>query len=262
MKINKYGGVNTHDVYKFFAIMFMMMDHIGQYLLEGHTVLRMVGRIAMPIFATIYGYHFKDKIGWRLLPWAVALSAADFYVKGTVLPLNILFAFFFGSIFGIGLNKYKDSFKQLDLWLIFIFSLMLHVYFKLSLEYGCFVFWFMTCGYIFKHYKENKHNSLFVLGIFILYFVDQSFGIGLTKDLQTNSFYLPVLFVLTLLSLVALKKYRLESYSEISIPWMRGLVMFLGRYSLQIYVIHLGILRLVDYWMRWGDQWETVISGQ
>jgi len=59
-KLNKYGDLNTHDLFKFFAILFMVIDHIGCYLFDIKE-LRVIGRICIPIFATLYGYYFKNE---------------------------------------------------------------------------------------------------------------------------------------------------------------------------------------------------------
>ena len=65
-KLQKF-NLNTHDIWKLLALILMFIDHAGMYIFDNNLDFRLIGRLSFPIFAVIYGYHFKDKINTKLL---------------------------------------------------------------------------------------------------------------------------------------------------------------------------------------------------
>lgn len=54
---------NFYDYLKVFAIITMIIDHIGYYLFPEYSVFRLIGRIAFPIFLFLVG--FNQNYQWR-----------------------------------------------------------------------------------------------------------------------------------------------------------------------------------------------------
>jgi TraX protein len=91
----------AQDVLKLAAIISMVLDHIGALLLPDASVLRIIGRFAMPAFALLLGYNLAQRhvppkrlIGPLL---AFGLLAQPVYALASATAHgNILFAFALG----------------------------------------------------------------------------------------------------------------------------------------------------------------------
>jgi TraX protein len=91
----------AQDVLKLVAIISMVLDHIGALLLPDASVLRIIGRFAMPAFALLLGYNLAQRhvppkrlIGPLL---AFGLLAQPVYALASATAHgNILFAFALG----------------------------------------------------------------------------------------------------------------------------------------------------------------------
>ena len=66
MRENIYRGCLSGNVLKVLACIFMFIDHIGMILLPDVVVLRVVGRLAMPLFAFMFAEGcFYTRRRWR-----------------------------------------------------------------------------------------------------------------------------------------------------------------------------------------------------
>ncbi len=113
---------------KFIACLSMLIDHIGYVLFPEVQLFRIIGRIAMPLFAFFIGegcLHTRDRKKYFLRLFILALICQAVYVgesiitgSGNGLYLNILFTFSFSVILcSIFIrSKEEDTFKW---WLIF-----------------------------------------------------------------------------------------------------------------------------------------------
>lgn len=106
---------------KIIAILTMFLDHMGAVLIKSgalNRVLRMVGRMAFPIFAflLVEGFlHTKDvkRYGLRLLLFGflseIPFDLAVFNRPFEISYQNIYFTLFFGLIALAGFQKYEDG---------------------------------------------------------------------------------------------------------------------------------------------------------
>ncbi|MES2215171.1 MAG: TraX family protein, partial [Pseudomonadota bacterium] len=87
---------NYQDLFKTIAIILMIADHTGLYILQDLEVLRSMGRIVMPIFCFFVGYNYtKPKM--RILTFGMLLSGLN-YVLWNFTMLNMLVGIYFGQI--------------------------------------------------------------------------------------------------------------------------------------------------------------------
>jgi len=241
-KFKKYGDLNTHDIFKFFAILFMIIDHIGFYLFD-IAEFKVIGRICLPILAVIYGYHFKNKVDKNLIIWGIPIIFIDLFIKKSIFPLNILFSF---AISGIvikyyNLNKYK--LKEWDKKIIFPILLILHFYLSHLFIYGTFIILFMICGFLFNK-DENKNRYVITFGIFWYYLIEQSMRFNF------NLIYIIIFAILLFYVYSKLKTYKLKYYTKPINTKLKNTIIFIGRYSMEVYVVHLAIFKLVGFWIK------------
>ncbi len=116
---------------KLIACRSMLIDHIGYVLFPQVEILRIIGRIAMPLFAFFIGegcLHTRDRRKYFLRLFVLALICQCVYIaesfitgSGNGLYLNILFTFSFSIILcSVSICAEKEnSFKW---WLILIIT--------------------------------------------------------------------------------------------------------------------------------------------
>lgn len=78
---------NLYDYLKILAILTMIIDHVGYYFFPEILWLRLIGRIAFPLFLFLVGFSRSYKWRWDLLIWGLVLWIAQ-----------LLFGFWQGSL--------------------------------------------------------------------------------------------------------------------------------------------------------------------
>ncbi|MEA5472154.1 TraX family protein [Spirulina sp. 06S082] len=151
---------------KFLAFLIMLVDHIGFLFFPDRVEFRIVGRLAMPLFAFLVaqGYLKTKNLSFylfRLLFFAlltqpiyyVFLNEGDFPFQ----QLNILFTFLFSLLL-------LDLFESQSQWFIFlVFAVTVLSGFRL-LEYGLYGIFNVV---YFYYLSKNRINFVFIF-IFIL----------------------------------------------------------------------------------------------
>lgn len=144
---------------KNFAFLFMLIDHIGIILYPEFTALRIIGRIAFPLFAfiTIYNFTFNtnDKNNQILNIFLLALISQYVYVFAIGFEyLNIFFSFLLVLTFIHVLNSFKSTFI-IGFSFISLFSLSYFV------EYGFYGFLYMFSIYLL--FINSTKNTLYII---------------------------------------------------------------------------------------------------
>ncbi len=234
-KLQKF-NLNTHDIWKLLALILMFIDHAGMYIFDNNLDFRLIGRLSFPIFAVIYGYHFKDKINTKLLLYGLPIVIVNYYLFGEFF-LNILYSFVVG---GFILNIYNEeidniSYKIFFLLIIFILNIILMPY----LEYGLFAFLFMLSA----NTKNIKEKSIYFIITFLLYYIFQAMSFTIKNS------YLIILFIILFIESILLFKYTLKDIN-IKNHYLELLIKIIARYSLEIYVIQAILFRLYFYYLK------------
>src|SRR4029077_9616745 len=94
--------LNYYDLLKIIAIGAMIVDHLNDYCGIHSLWLTAVGRVAMPLFLFLVGFNRSSRIGWPLVCAFLCVLPVQWELRGTLLPLNILFP--------IGLSRYALRF--------------------------------------------------------------------------------------------------------------------------------------------------------
>lgn len=129
MRENIYRGCLSGNVLKVLACIFMFIDHIGMILLPDVVVLRVVGRLAMPLFAFTFAEGcFYTRRRWRrfalILGLGLATSAVMSFAEG-VAQGNILITFSLSCLVIYALDALKRAAFARERERTVIFSLAL-----------------------------------------------------------------------------------------------------------------------------------------
>lgn len=107
-------GIFSNSTLKIFACLFMLIDHIGYHLLPNVEILRLIGRLAFPIFAYLIAEgckYTKNKLKHFLLIFIIGFLYFIFvYFYANMLYGSIFLTFSF-SILYIYLLQYLKKFS-------------------------------------------------------------------------------------------------------------------------------------------------------
>lgn len=82
--------ITSYDLLKSFAVVFMIIDHIGLYFFPEQLWWRVFGRFSAPIWLFLIGYARTRDIPLKLWAGAVILTVANAFVGDVFFPLTIL----------------------------------------------------------------------------------------------------------------------------------------------------------------------------
>lgn len=146
--------MNKNDHLKLIAILAMIIDHVGYFFYPSLYGLRIVGRLAFPLFChqIAQGYQITSnlqKYMQRLLIYGLISQPIYMHLFETN-RLNI----FFTLLFGLGLIALKDQYiKQL-----FYLLVLATINFYLGIEYGLYG---ILLVYLFSYQTELKPAYIF-----------------------------------------------------------------------------------------------------
>ena len=145
---------NYQDLLKIIAITAMVIDHIGLYFLPDIDVLRVIGRIAMPLFCFFAGYNFRGRIRFNILIYGIIIQLFLSLMFGWFIEANILIPIFLGQIY---LKLFEQ--KLQNFWFgyfnVIIFGCF-WVFTYMILDYGTIVLSIMILGYLVKYNPNLK----------------------------------------------------------------------------------------------------------
>ena len=236
-------ALTSYDLLKALAIVLMVIDHIGYFFFPENMWWRIVGRLCVPIWFFLIGYAQTreiPKLFW-IAGVVVVLSAV---VSGEyVFPMTIIFALIFARMsvdwMFARATRNLEAFAGM-FFLLFLMSGPTLVF----VEYATLGFLFTLFG-AFRRNKEIVTAPRWVLPAFVVasavaYILVQSVLLPTLTLGQLLLFIVGMIVVCTLLYRFMPKVY--EGLSVASFPPV-AFVQFLGRRTLEIYVLHLIVLR-------------------
>lgn len=232
--INKFSlKPNTHDLFKFIAVIIMTVDHLGAYLHINEPFLRSFGRICVPIWFFFAGYTKTLKISNELIVYAGLLTVGMYLVDGRIFPLNALYSIIFCRLvlrYIDAKKKQLNAFYIVELFFLLTFS---HIVLMFLFEYGSLAIGFAILGYFVRN-KAPK-QSLYLLAALVT-FCFLWVQIASFKFTFINSIFCSVF---TSLVVFALCNFRQQEVLENrKFPFLKTTIMVFSRYSLEYYFIH------------------------
>ena len=155
------GEQKRDDSLKIIGIIAMVIDHIGIMFFPQVSILRIIGRLVLPIFAfgIVTGYKYTsnvDKYFWRIF-WFGVLSQIPFMLSIGTPTLNIMFSLSLGLLF----IYFWDTKKYL-----FMLAIIGVIYF-VPIEYD---FYGLAMIFIFYIFQNNKIANIYLQTINSLFY--------------------------------------------------------------------------------------------
>ena len=163
----------TIEFIKWIAIIAMAVDHIGLILFPDLTVLRMVGRIALPLFGylLIHNYLFftgdKKKYIVRLWIFAVISQPFFYYLVYPSLNIFVLLALALSSIYLIESTRGAASSPTIEAITTFII-VSLSLVLSLFVSYGLFGLALLL--FMYRSFNKSEYAFFVFLSIVLMNF--------------------------------------------------------------------------------------------
>lgn len=166
-------GVMTGNQLKIIALITMTIDHIGKLIFPQYRVLRVIGRLAFPIFAFMIAEGCKyTKSSKSYLASIVTLAAVcqlTYYITEKSLYQNILVTFTLSIILILSIRKARESKAVPDVLAavlaisaVFVITLVLPEYIDgFVIDYGIWGVLLPVCIY----FGETKTSKLIAAGV-------------------------------------------------------------------------------------------------
>lgn len=210
---------------KLIALITMIIDHTGAILYPGEITLRIMGRIAFPIycFLLIEGYHHTKNIkryGWRLFVFALISEVPFDYAFNGKLDFSHQNIFF-------------------TLWLGLLFIFMMDHYIKINPTIAIIG---MMAAIFFAEFFNTDYGILGIIYIVIFYIGSKIPGISK-----------PIFLFIMLYIFSATLSFGIQYYAILSVPLIalyngkKGSLGSFMKYGFYVaYPLHLAILYFID----------------
>jgi hypothetical protein len=236
--------LTTYDLVKTLALVLMILDHIGYFFYPDTLWLRAVGRGSFPIWCFLIGYANSRNTGRDIWSWATVLLVFNMALGGPLLPLNILF-----TIIAVRLVLDRMAnvvFRNWEVMLYAVLALTLLVWpTMIFVEYGAMGLLLALCGYAVRH-QDSLGVSMsvqrgYIFFVTVLYFLSQNFMFQFPEaEGKIAAFTIGS----AMLVMCFFKPLNLIDWTEkLPRPITRTL-QFSGRYTMEIYVVHLIVFKL------------------
>lgn len=236
-RIHRYGDqVNSHDLLKFIAIVLMIIDHVGFYLLENEMWYRTFGRAAAPLFFFAVGYMASFRFKESLLVYGIILTFANYVFMGFI-GINILINFIIIKWVFSKVNPARMSHLILGISVVLLTAANFLPHY---LEYGAFGLLFATCARLFAQ-NDRRGQPILIITLIAYFFV------------ELDIFHFNVLQSIALIGIEVVLYYVFINYSFINIKlksFTRYLILFFSRYSLEVYFYHLLFLKILAFTLK------------
>ena len=226
---------NAFDWLKFIALTTMIVDHIGHYFFPEADWVRVIGRIAFPIFLFLVGYSANFKFNRWLCVGAALVTISAMQTGHPVFPLNILWAIL---LYRIIMDKLKDTkIFQEETGMLFIALLMFFLPAAFLTEYGTQALMFIILGYCARTGRNDSSIQRVAIGVFAFWIFQQA--LSFEFDLA----HIIGFCVIAILQAAMIHTYFWERTPQLATaPGPKTarnlLVVLIARNTLLLYVLH------------------------
>ncbi len=240
--------VTSYDVAKSLAIVLMLADHIGFYFFPEALWLRALGRLCVPLWFFLIGYSQSQRLPYRFLIGAVLLVLVDGVLGRPLLPLNILFTMILIRLILRPMMHLIGRRPVLIYLLCFVGGGLLYLPTNYVIEYGTIGLLLAMIGYMTRartYYGEALLlNTAFI--VLTLTALDTYLSFNFPWPLQS---FVTAGFAIGMSTMIYFFPRPLSfPYLEAS-RILRISLQFMGRRTLEIYVAHLALFKIVKYFL-------------
>jgi len=240
--------LTSYDLIKSFAVIIMVIDHIGYYFFPDQEWWRAIGRIGFPIWFFLVGHATGRGLPWKLTVGAVFLVALDAATGIAVLPMNALVTIIIIRLCIDPVMNFALK-SKLHLWGLSAVLFILIIPTMEYTEYGTLGLITAMFGYMVRHKVSIKEQTgsddivfQFMIYAYISFILMMQLLFGFS--MPALAFMAAGTFCVRIYLYAFFKK---ESYPSLSkkTPWVvQSALQLMGRYTLEIYVIHIVIFQL------------------
>jgi len=254
-RVYRYGSeVNSHDLVKVLAISAMVVDHVGFYFLDDNIWFRIVGRMAAPLFFFLVGYSGSYRFKSQLVYFGVFLVVINYITNSSdniidhILPLNILLCFVAVKwLLGrVDVARWGTS----GLVVLLCTLAVLAIPTSILVEYGAAGLSYAIGARLLQQ-KHPFAKAWISVAVFADFVMELLLLLVWNEHLDMNPklFALAVvfLFIVYLTVLALLIRHDFRTFG-VRAALVRVPTMYVSRYSLEIYVIHLSAFRLITWY--------------
>lgn len=235
--------LTTFDWLKTAAILLMIIDHVGYFIFPQIEWFRVFGRLCVPIFFFLIGYANTREINMRWLAGAGILLFASLMLGQPVLPLSILVTMLLIRLVLDPIMEFLGG-SPVYIWWVLLLLVFAMLPSDMLVEYGTIGLAMAMCGFAVKHHERMVEvfgrgvPQIMMASVFTGFWVLTSFKFGFTPlaIMVLGAGLIGLYFVL--------QNFKGEVLEGSASHPHAALIRFCGRYTLEIYVIHLLILKM------------------
>jgi hypothetical protein len=240
--------LTSYDLLKSLALILMITDHVGHFFYPDEMWFRIFGRLCVPMWFFLIGYARTTELPKTLWGGAVVVALSAFVTGQYLLPVNILFTIIIirmlrGRLILAAFSS-AESLRGL-FFLLFFATFPTALFF----EYGAMGMMFALFGFAVRNIDgvcermERKHVKIYAAATFFAFYMWQGVIMPHVSDLQALVFGAGLVLVGVMLwrfqGVVYTGADRLMARSFVK------LFQFMGRRTLEIYVFHVVLFRLI-----------------
>ncbi len=233
-----YGALNTQDLWKCLALITMVIDHVGAFLYQDELWLRVIGRVAFPIWFFLAGYRTNFSLRADVALGAALMILLDVLTGWSLLPLDILWNYLC-TVFLLGLIHKKQLLKQEPWSVVIACAVFLPVSF-IFLNYGLMGLVFALCGYMMRHAYAKPYVNGAMAAAAMLH-----------AAIEVNTLDYVLIQQLCVAAVIGVTVFGLRHFSRRDVsgaPVFAGAVTkHISRHALHYYVLHLWMIQWIAY---------------
>lgn len=236
--------LTSYDLLKTFAVLMMIIDHVGCFLFPDEDWLRVLGRLCVPVWFFLIGYANTREIPTKFVVGAFLVVCAGFISGLPVFPVNVLFTLMLCRLLVDRVMSFSLK-SKVRLWSVFAVLVLLIFPSYLMTDYGTHGLILAMFGYLVRWSGQDEQRKKLVFQYMIASIM--VFGVfqQLAHGFDTTQFAVMVVGILVVHMVLLNFRMRTWRKPEGLLPASAfGLVQICGRYTLEIYVIHLIILNV------------------
>lgn len=239
------GALTSYDVLKTLALVLMVVDHIGYFFFPEEMWFRVIGRLSVPIWFFLIGFARTREIPKLFWVMALVVTASALIAGEYLFPLNILFTLILArlSIDWI----YTHALRNREAFLGMFFLLFLGALPSLIfIEYGTLGLLFTLMGALRRRKDEVSAPGWMIWSFFaagaLAYIIIQG---ALLPSISGAQLAVLVLGMAALS--ITLYFFQPQCYERLNVKTVPlvGMIMFTGRRTLEIYAVHVVVLRFI-----------------
>jgi hypothetical protein len=246
--------LTAHDFLKVFALVFMILDHIGAFFLPEYDWLRVVGRWSAPIWMFLVGYALSRDLSPRLWAGVAIITLTNAALELPLLPICILATILFARAVREPLMRLTFHSKGSPYFILLVLF-FLGFPSMLVIEYGTHAFLFVLIGYAVRNRDEvfPDKNDLLQFVVIAAGFYALSQIIGFPAFSMAQKLVAGIGIVATGLALSAFRGKDFPDLAGRLGKMPSALVRLAGRRTLEIYILHFAAFKIALFFMAEGQ---------